>query len=295
MTVDFRRQSLLPLTISNSPVSAVESFKLLRTTISQDLKCETNIRSILKKAQQRMYFLQQLRRHATESVLCTSGSATQQDRNRLQYTFGSDSCLKQKFWLCPGLPTTSVIIVFHNEAWSTLLRTVYSVLHTAPAALLTEILLVDDASTDDHLKSRLDEYVQQLSIVRVLRQTERKGVVGARLMGALAARGEVLTFLDAHCRYHIMQSLQSYDLEQPTAVVSPRIPIIDRNTLKFTKPVPESKYYSRGIFDWTLIPVNTHRCGSTSPFSLVPLIWHFYDRMLNIVIGRAAQMKFHCI
>uniref|UniRef100_A0A3P8TEL6 Glycosyltransferase 2-like domain-containing protein n=1 Tax=Amphiprion percula TaxID=161767 RepID=A0A3P8TEL6_AMPPE len=133
--------------------------------------------------------------------------------------FGSDSCLKQKFWLCPGLPTTSVIIVFHNEAWSTLLRTVYSVLHTAPAALLTEILLVDDASTDDHLKSRLDEYVQQLSIVRVLRQTERKGVVGARLMGALAARGEVLTFLDAHC-------------ECFTGWLEP---------LLFTKPVPESK------------------------------------------------------
>lgn len=59
-----------------------------------------------------------------------------------------DSCLQQKFWRCPGLPTTTVIIVFYNEAWSALLRTVYSVLHTAPAALLTEILLVDDASTE---------------------------------------------------------------------------------------------------------------------------------------------------
>uniref|UniRef100_A0A668TJL0 Glycosyltransferase 2-like domain-containing protein n=1 Tax=Oreochromis aureus TaxID=47969 RepID=A0A668TJL0_OREAU len=99
--------------------------------------------------------------------------------------FGSDSCLERTFWRCPGLPTTSVIIVFHNEAWSALLRTVHSVLHTAPAALLTEILLEDDASTDGeciHSTTRLNEYVQHLNIVCVLHQRERKGLIAARLL-----------------------------------------------------------------------------------------------------------------
>ncbi len=67
MIVDFRRNppALPPLTIMNSTVTAVESvqctFRFLGTTISLDLKWDNHIESIVKKAQQRLYFLHQLR------------------------------------------------------------------------------------------------------------------------------------------------------------------------------------------------------------------------------------------
>ncbi|XP_061615866.1 uncharacterized protein LOC133470921 [Phyllopteryx taeniolatus] len=82
----------------------VETFKFLGITVSQDLKWATNINSVLKKAQQRMYFLQLLRKHGLpqellrhfytaviESVLCSSitvwfGAATEKDKVRLQRT-----------------------------------------------------------------------------------------------------------------------------------------------------------------------------------------------------------------
>ncbi|XP_076840174.1 polypeptide N-acetylgalactosaminyltransferase 6 [Brachyhypopomus gauderio] len=180
------------------------------------------------------------------------------DRISLHRSLGDDTrppeCVDRKFKRCPPLPTTSVIIVFHNEAWSTLLRTVYSVLHTSPAILLKEIILVDDKSTAEHLQSQLDEYVKKLKIVKVVRQPERKGLITARMLGASQAEGEILTFLDAHCEcFHgWLEPLLSRIVEEPTAVVSPDITSIDLNNFQFNKPVASARAHNRGNFDWSL-------------------------------------------
>ncbi|KAG2459554.1 polypeptide N-acetylgalactosaminyltransferase 3 isoform X2 [Polypterus senegalus] len=180
------------------------------------------------------------------------------DRISLSRDLGPDTrppeCIEQKFKRCPSLPTTSVIIVFHNEAWSTLLRTVYSVLHSSPAIFLKEIILVDDASVDDYLKDDLDNYLKQLHIVKVVRQKERKGLITARLLGASVATGEVLTFLDAHCEcFHgWLEPLLARIAENNTAVVSPDITTIDLNSFEFMKPSPYGQNHNRGNFDWSL-------------------------------------------
>ncbi|KAK3558597.1 hypothetical protein QTP86_021668, partial [Hemibagrus guttatus] len=92
----------LPVILCDSPVTSVESFCFLGTTITQELKWEQNISYLTKKAQQRMYFLQQLKRFLLpvkmlanfytaiiESILTSSitvwfAAATARDKAKLQ-------------------------------------------------------------------------------------------------------------------------------------------------------------------------------------------------------------------
>ncbi|CAG2176067.1 unnamed protein product [Oppiella nova] len=50
------------------------------------------------------------------------------------------------------------------------------------------------------LGKQLEEYVSKLPVrVIVLRTGKRSGLIRARLIGAKEAKGQVITFLDAHC------------------------------------------------------------------------------------------------
>lgn len=64
--------------------------------------------------------------------------------------------LRCKYWhYDDNLLTTSVIIVFHNEGWSTLMRTVHSVIKRTPRRYLAEIVMIDDYSNKGMLGSLL--------------------------------------------------------------------------------------------------------------------------------------------
>ncbi|CAF1013872.1 unnamed protein product [Rotaria sp. Silwood1] len=160
-------------------------------------------------------------------------------------------CKKVEFH--PNLAETSVIIIFHNEARSVLLRTIWSVLDRSPEHLLKEIILVDDFSDKEHLKKMLEDDIKPMKKVRLLRTDKREGLIRARLMGAVDAKGKALVFLDSHCECAEgwLEPLLDPIARNPKASVVPLIEIIDDGTFEFKATPIEG--IQVGGFDWNLI------------------------------------------
>ncbi|KAL8580805.1 hypothetical protein ACOMHN_017309 [Nucella lapillus] len=133
----------------------------------------------------------------------------------------------------------SVIMCFYNEAWSTLLRSVHSVLDRSPPWLLRELILVDDFSNLEHLKTNLDNYMSDFPKVKILRMPERVGLVRARLRGVEKAQGPILIFLDSHieCGEGWMEPLVHEVSKNVSVAVTPIIDIIDKDSLAVVQAV----------------------------------------------------------
>ncbi|MCI4378703.1 hypothetical protein PGIGA_G00218880 [Pangasianodon gigas] len=159
------------------------------------------------------------------------------------------ACLKKL--VHDDLPTTSVIFCFVDEVWSTLLRSVHSVLNRSPPHLLKEILLVDDCSTKDYLKDKLDAYMSQFPKVRIIRLKERHGLIRARLAGAAEAKGDVLTFLDSHieCNVGWLEPLLDRVYLDRKKVACPVIEVINDKDMSYVMV----DNFQRGIFKWPLV------------------------------------------
>ncbi|KAL1421182.1 hypothetical protein MTO96_023350 [Rhipicephalus appendiculatus] len=151
------------------------------------------------------------------------------------------------------LPSVSVVITFYNEILSALLRTVYSIVNRSPRRILREIVLVDDFSDLPEVKSPLYRFLKRHfrpGFIRLLRLSQREGLIRARLAGAKAALGDVVVFLDSHCEVHDgwLEPLVTVVSDDPTTIASPVITII--NEQSFMHQGGGEFFIQLGSFQW---------------------------------------------
>ncbi|XP_071101953.1 probable N-acetylgalactosaminyltransferase 9 [Haliotis cracherodii] len=151
------------------------------------------------------------------------------------------------------LPSASVVIIYHNEAWTPLLRTVHSVINRSPPEYLHEVILLDDFSDRPELGDKLKTYVEKTwpdGVVKMVRTQQRSGLIRARIEGAKAARGDVIVFLDSHCEAGTqwLEPILARIQENRKTVLCPIIDAINDNTLEYSG----NGGYNVGGFSWSM-------------------------------------------
>ncbi|KAG5678095.1 hypothetical protein PVAND_007797 [Polypedilum vanderplanki] len=150
------------------------------------------------------------------------------------------------------LPKVSVIITFHNEIWTVLLRCIHSIYHRSPSNLLHEIILINDGSTFNELYEPLQKYFNGTfeSKVKIHQNLQREGLIKSRMIGARLAEAEVIIFLDSHMEVTnswlppLLEPLVYY----PAYATVPIVESLNHNT--FAYEYIGNGY--RGTFDWNL-------------------------------------------
>ncbi|CAB4065435.1 GALNT [Lepeophtheirus salmonis] len=132
-----------------------------------------------------------------------------------------------------GYSPTSIIITFHNEARSTLLRTISSVLNRMIIRMMDKNWLKSTKSKSYETK-------------------KREGLMRSRVAGSNAASSKILTFLDSHCECNKdwLEPMLERVMEDPTRVVCPIIDVISMDSFQYIGASSDL----RGGFDWNLDP-----------------------------------------
>ena len=122
-------------------------------------------------------------------------------------------------------------------------------------------MTVDNSVFSADLVKVLDEAIAQLKKVHLLRMPRREGLVRARLQGAKAARGDVITFLDSHCEVNIdwLEPLLTRIQGDRTTVTIPAVDIIDYDTFEYKRQI----YTTIGGFRWDDMAFYWHHVNLT--------------------------------
>lgn len=143
----------------------------------------------------------------------------------------------------------TIVIASLNEG-ECLWKTVRSCVETA-GGLDCEILIADDDSHD----VSLDEVRHRFPDVRLVAHDTRRGVASTKDLGARSASGDVLVFLDGHCKPEpeaVRRLVEDVEQLDGRAIITPAVPVL--NTERW-----ENQRETAGYGYW--IELREFKCG----------------------------------
>ncbi|KAI1721473.1 glycosyl transferase family 2 domain-containing protein [Ditylenchus destructor] len=150
--------------------------------------------------------------------------------------------------------SASIIIIYHNEAFSVLVRMINGILRETPGYILTEIILYDDFSDlpiEKHLRKYATEVNPEwdLNKIKFHRSEKREGLIRSKVYASRLATADVMIFLDSHCEVTPgwVLPLLSEIQEDNHRVVLPVVDLIDPFKFHYSKAM-----IAKGTFDWSL-------------------------------------------
>ncbi|XP_029107447.1 polypeptide N-acetylgalactosaminyltransferase 18-like [Scleropages formosus] len=166
--------------------------------------------------------------------------------------FRPDGCRNLSY---PGsLPQLSIVFIFVNEALSVVLRSILSAINRTPRHLLKEIILVDDNSSNEELKRKLQDFVEETNsqrpgLIKVIRHARQEGLIRSRVSGWRASTAPVVALFDAHVEFNTdwAEPILLRIKDDRTRIVSPSFDNIKYDTFE----VEEYPLSAQG-FDWEL-------------------------------------------
>ncbi|XP_060566861.1 polypeptide N-acetylgalactosaminyltransferase 11-like [Ruditapes philippinarum] len=153
------------------------------------------------------------------------------------------------------LPTVGIVIPFHNEWPSLLLRTIFSIINRTPKHLLKEIVLIDDCSNlpslQAHFQGLLEKYFPK-NLIKLKRLRSRSGLIVARMEGLKLVTADCVSFFDSHMEVNEnwLPPLLTEIKKNPKTVAMTQLDYINKDSLSYDFDVG---YRTRYGFDWRLL------------------------------------------
>ena len=120
-------------------------------------------------------------------------------------------------------------------------------------------------TTVEDLHKKLEDWIAANPKIKIIRHSKREGLIRARVTGANAATGQVLTFLDSHCECNVgwvEPLLERIQLDTSTVVLPVIDPIHGKNFVYINyrgSPIERGGFTWTFQFRWIKIPAYEQR------------------------------------